>query len=380
MYCIKCKAEVPTGAKFCPACGAEQKTSKPRQKNGSGTYYEMPNGNWQFRVSTGLRGDGSFSRKTFYGKTKKECRQKYDAWKIEGDQKIEKVMMVESWADQWLELYKKGTVSYGTYHNYEMYINNHIKPKLGKFKLSAVRPAHIQQFYKTIADKSKTTQNDIYAALNGIFSTAVLNHLCLENPVSKPVIPKKAKNEIEVFTPDEVKRIVESDSEYAAFPKLLLYTGLRIGEAVALKWAHIDLENGIISVSQAAARKKGGGWIEGDTKSRRNRTVYLTQAGIDFFSGLPRTGLYIFTNARDYPLSPKMYEDRYKKFFADSDVDYRAPHKCRHTYATHLIKGGAELLAVQALLGHTSVKVTEIYTHVSKDNEYLKDNITKLGY
>ena len=358
--------------------------AKLRANNGSGTYTKRKDGTWQYRVSVGLRGDGSASRKAFYGKTKKECRDKYEQWiKGNGEKSIEKVSTVEEWADKWLELYKKGTISYGTYHNYELYIKNHIKPKLGKFKLSVIKPAHIQQFYKTISHMSKTAQNDINSALRGIFETAAENGYCLESPVTKaPKLPKKTKNEIEVFNLAEIGEIIQSDDEYVSFPKLLLFTGIRVGEAAALKWGNIDLENAILTVSQSSSRKEGGGWEEGDTKSRRNRTVHLTQEGLNFLNELyqQKQGIYVLTTEDGRPLTPCMYEKRYRKFFATTGITYRSPHKCRHTYATHLIKGGADLMAVQALLGHTSVKVTEIYTHAHKDNEFLRDNITKLNY
>ena len=378
--CKKCKTELPANAKFCHSCGTDQKGGKPRQKNGAGTYYERDDGTWQFRVSVGLQGDGRSTRKAFYGKTKKECREKYDQWMKEGDRRVYKSATVAEWADQWLELYKKGTVSYGTYNNYRMYIKNHIKPKLGKFRASQVKEIHIRQFYNTIAGKSKTMQNDIYVALNGIFSSAVKNHLCAENPVIKPVIPKKTKTQISVFSAEEVKKIVESDLPYSELPKLLLYTGLRVGEAVALKWSQYDPDAGILNVQNASARKEGGGWEDGDTKGRKDRTIYLTQEGKKLMSSLPRRGFYILANEDGQQLTPRMFEGRYHKFFAAADVEYKSPHKCRHTYATHLVKGGAELMAVQSLLGHTSIKVTEIYTHVLDDDKFLKDNIVKLDY
>ena len=63
-------------------------------------------------------------------------------------------------------------------------------------------------------------------------------------------------------------------------------------------------------------------------------------------------------------MTPGSFRRQYDKFFSDLPIRKLSPHKLRHTYATYLIKGGAELRAVQTLLGHSSVRVTEIYTHV----------------
>jgi len=381
MKCKKCRKEIPELSKFCNLCGTSQEKQKStRHKNGAGTYYKRKDGIIEYKVSIGMQADGSPSRISFYGKTEKECRRKHERWQKDGKQTIEKVQTVEVWAVEWLDTYKKGTVSYGTYNNYRMYINNRIIPKLGKMRLSQVRPVHIQQFYKTINKLSKTAQNDIYSALNGIFETAKVNHFCNENPVSKPTIARKTKKQIEVFTVKEIQKIIQSTNKHAKFPQLLLHTGMRIGEAVALKWSHIDLEKGMISVSSSTSRKEGGGWIDGDTKGRNIRTVYLTEDGLNFIKTLPRKGFSVIASESGYQLTPRTFEVGYKKFFEISDMRYLSPHKCRHTYATYLVKGGADLNAVQALLGHSTINITEAYTHVENDNEYLKDNVSKLVF
>lgn len=68
-------------------------------------------------------------------------------------------------------------------------------------------------------------------------------------------------------------------------------------------------------------------------------------------------------------MTPGSFRRQYDNFFKGLTVRRLSPHKLRHTYATYLIKGGAELRAVQTLLGHSSVKVTEIYTHVDTDDQ-----------
>lgn len=83
-----------------------------------------------------------------------------------------------------------------------------------------------------------------------------------------------------------------------------------------------------------------------------------------------------------------MIERHYKTAFAAinaklvqqnrPEVAYLSPHKCRHTYATYLLKGGANLREVQQLLGHSTVGVTEIYTHIDTDD--IKSSVAKLPY
>lgn len=99
-------------------------------------------------------------------------------------------------------------------------------------------------------------------------------------------------------------------------------------------------------------------------------------------------GLYVLARSEFEFESIHVLEKHYKIAFASinaelqkqgrTPVPYLSPHKCRHTYATYLLKGGANLREVQQLLGHSSVGVTEIYTHV--DTEDIKSSVSKLPY
>lgn len=352
----------------------------PRQSNGTGTFYER-NGRFEYRVSVGIGMDGKAVRKTFYGHTKKECLKKYQDW-LKGNKKgppIEKVKTVGEWADRWLELYKKGKVAYGTYRNYEMYVNNHIKPALGRLKFEQVRPAHIEEFFLLKEELSDSAQHSLYVVLKAIFDTAIRNHLCLENPVEPR--GKRAMEEqftIQVFPLHEIESILSSDNAYAVYPQLLLYTGLRVGELLALKWTDIDLENDIIKISHAVAQAEGGGYEEKGTKSGKTRYIGIPPKLKVLLLSLPKRGLYLLLDREGKRMTPDQFKGIYKKFFIQTGLEYLSPHKCRHTYATYLIKGGAELRAVQTMLGHSKSEVTELYTHV--DTGDIKNNVSKLAY
>lgn len=349
-----------------------------RQKNGSGTFTTRKDGTIQYRVYLGVGADGKPIRPNFYGQTQRECLQKYRDWlKNSGNTPIEKVKTVGEWADKWLELYKKDSVSYGTYRNYQLYVDKHIKPAIGNLKFEQVRPAHIQKIFKNDASLSDSARHHIYVTLNGIFKTAIENHYCRENPVrpiSREAVDPAA---VKVFSPDQIEAILKSDHALAIYPQLLLYTGLRMGELLALKWSDVDLDDGLITVSNSVARKEGGGHEVKSTKSGKIRYIGIPGKLREILVSLPKKNFYVIPG-KDGFLSPHTFENRYKKFFKDTGIDYLSPHKCRHTYGTYLRKGGAELRAVQVLLGHSSSKVTEIYTHV--DTNDIKDNVTKLAY
>lgn len=347
-----------------------------RQRNGTGTFCTRADGTLQYRVSMGIGSDGVAIRKSFYGKTQKECIQKYTDWIKDGrNVSIEKVKTVGEWADKWLEIYKKDQVAYSTYRNYKMYVDNHIKPKIGGLKFQQVRHAHIAALYAGISELSDSARHHIYVTLNGIFDTAVANRFCSDNPIVPPSKIHESK-EIQIFSLPDIRTILESTKPNAAYPQLLLYTGLRIGELMALKWS--DISEDMITVSKAITRDPQGGYTEGATKSKRIRLVAMQPPLAALLETLPKQGIYILANPDSSHLTPHQFERRYHSALTAIGVPYLSPHKCRHTYGTYLIKGGADLRSVQVLLGHSKSTTTEIYTHVDTDD--IKNNVAKLKY
>jgi site-specific recombinase XerD len=362
-----------------------KKNDKTRQKNGTGSFCHRKDGTVEYRVYLGVGADGKPWRPSFYGKDEKAALQAYKAWvKDSGNTPIEKVKTVGEWADKWLDLYKKNgsnKVAYSTYRNYKLYVEKYVKPNIGKLKFEQVRPAHIEQLYtKLPKDMSYSAKRHINIALNGIFKTAIENHFCRENPIKPMPMPKADSNAIKVFTPVQVEKIIKAAQEhplgaYVLFP---LYTGMRVSEILALKWPSVDFENDEIVIQSAMTRAEDGGFEEGETKSRKKRVVPISSEFKAILQQLPVNGLYVFSDDGSAPLTLHQYEYRYAKFFKDAGIAYLSPHKCRHTYATYLLRGGADLRVIQTLLGHSKVTVTEIYTEVDVDD--LKNNIAKLGY
>jgi integrase len=292
-------------------------SAQKRRLNGDGTYTTRPDGRIMYRVSTDVG-----ARKTFYGKTKKECRKKYEDFLETPEKKaIEKIKTVGEWALTWLELYKKGKVEYNTYRDYVLYVKNHIIPGLGHLKLEQVRPAHIEEFFSQRAHLSISARRFINIALKGIFDTAVENRFCAVNPIKSLNAKKEIDAMIKVFTPSQLVDIFKAAPAHpdGYIIQLLLYTGLRIGEMLALQWGDIDAENGIIKISRSQARAEDGGFADKGTKSGKSRYIGITPNLQEILNNIPRTGFYVLCDG-GAPLYPHQFERRYKRFFADTAI------------------------------------------------------------
>ena len=122
------------------------------------------------------------------------------------------------------------------------------------------------------------------------------------------------------------------------------------------------------------------------TKSRRERTVVLNEQGLSVLKGITKTSLYVLPGPDGGFLRPPMFAHRYFAVLRDlnatlppeQQVQLLSPHKARHTYASFLLEGGANIRAVQDQLGHAKLATTQIYTHV--DLEARKSNVVKLAY
>jgi integrase len=364
---------------------------RTRQKNGTGSFRQRPDGTVEYRVYLGIGPNGKPQRPSFYGNTEADALKAYREW-LKDDEKsvtIENVSTVEEWSKQWLELYKETRVSWGTYNEYEIINKKHIIPQIGSVKLQDLRPAHIEKLINSLSkgggakkDKpySMSRKKKVRFLIRAMLDSAVENGYCAKNVASNVKLEKAQVKEVEAFPQDAIDEILKFADKhpFGYVVKLLLYTGLRRGELLALKWGSVDIPSRKMRVWQSVSRVKGGQEERDTTKTRKERIIPISDDLKALLESIPVAGLYVVSeNGRG--LTIDQFNHRYKKFFDDlPEVEYKSAHKCRHSFASYLLKGGADIRAVQILLGHSQLATTQIYTHVDLDG--LKTNITKLKY
>jgi integrase/recombinase XerC len=217
----------------------------------------------------------------------------------------------------------------------------------------------------------RSTVSRKVSAIRGFFSFLALRGTILRDPAAQLVAPKIEKR-LPVFLPiDDTERLLNglpNGDAWAERDRAILETlyssGLRVSELVGLDWQHVDFENECVRVFGKGRKERivPIGEIALDAlRSYRSYLRNLGEAGIETAA--------VFVNRRGGRLTARSVARFVKRYALRSGTPIAAsPHALRHTFATHLLNQGADLRAIQELLGHASLSTTQRYTHVNLDH------------
>ncbi len=232
-------------------------------------------------------------------------------------------------------------------------------------KLTDVTPALMEDFKALALKRCKPrTVNHYLVLIKAMLNKAVEWRYLKENPLRTV---KKLKDtglrEPRYLSEAEIQRILDvADPFMQKVVKILLYTGMRRSELVYLTWEDVDFQNRRIRIQS----KPESGF---HTKSYRPRSVPMNPELEKFLMDLPQYGKYIFDNGKAQPLHhPDYYTQEFIKILKKADIKEACLHSLRHTFASYLVMGGVDLRTVQELLGHSTLTVTEQYSHLSPDH------------
>lgn len=207
----------------------------------------------------------------------------------------------------------------------------------------------------------------------------------IDNPFALLHGPRKAKTLPKVLSAADVARFLAQPlrdladgtvGEYAARRDKALFealysTGCRIGELLPVTWGEIDFARGTLVVTGKGSKER----LVILGKPARAALTALRETLAARGAQTDGAAAVFLTDALE-PMSRRFAERRMKRYLAEADLPTDlTPHKLRHSFATHLLDAGADLRAVQEMLGHASLSTTQIYTHVSI--ERLRDEYAK---
>lgn len=254
---------------------------------------------------------------------------------------------------------KQRGMSHASVEAYRRDLRHFVKWAKGKgLRWSTVTPQDMDTYVQEHADVwTPATIRRHIVTIRQIYKYMQHTGLIKRNPAATTATPKNHKHlptiiDMDTITEGIVKAASDGELETAAIIALLVTSGLRIQEALDLKWQHIDGQT--IHVDHG----KGG----------KQRTTYTTLTCRQMMENIKRPN-------SDYVFSKRDQQD---VRFALYKYIGKSPHTLRHTMATKMVSNGAPLHLVQNLLGHSSIKTTQLYTHVPNEitknmfNQYTK--------
>ncbi|WP_394175935.1 tyrosine-type recombinase/integrase [Thalassotalea litorea] len=284
---------------------------------------------------------------------------------------------------------KQGSLAPSSISNYQKKIERYITPKFGKVPVAEIKPLQIQRWLlEDLSHLSNKTVKDLVCFLNQIFLLAILDDAIMVNPLDKlkagnVLKLKSVAPEPQPFTDDEIQKIVSTPTSRKSEINLFhfnCYTGLRLGESMALSWTDIDLAKQTLHVNRSV--------VNNTYKSPKNassqRTIKLLPQAIAVLERQlqlarlkPQTlevltcdnktmrkdnVCFVFYNSNT--MLPFDNDNQYRqRFFQNhlkkAGVVYRGANQARHTYASHLVSAGLPLTWVARQMGHTSIKMIE---------------------
>lgn len=269
-------------------------------------------------------------------------------------------------------LSKNSVVSYkNDLRRYLKFISQDLKIK----DLAGVSLHHIEKYLEelTAMELSVSSIARNISSIRGFHEFAVVEGITEANPAELVELPKKSQNLPDVLNPDEVLSILETPNREsdagirnAAILETLYATGMRVSELTNLTQDNLIFEIGFIRVTGKGNKER---LVPVGETAQHALEHYIELIRPKFISDKnpQKAENKVFLSQRGNPLSRmsiwNIVNDAAERAGIEKNV---YPHIFRHSFATHLLEGGADLRAVQEMLGHSSINTTEIYTHVDR--------------
>ena len=380
-----------------------------KRKNGEGSWGEKTIKGVVYKYFRDPNG------KYFYGKTQKEIKEKIKKHEESSFVNIRKDdSLFGEYMKSWLYNVKQKSVKRRTFDGYEEYFLNNVVNfdgfNISDMKIQKITPENMTEYFNSMAEKyALSTIKKTQSIINQCFEYAVDNKVIPENPCLRATIPSednvaKPRKEIPFLTIEDIEKLYnvsnlkqvrinkKKDNEDLIYGNnakiivLIMYTGLRISEALGLKWSDIDFANKQLHVKRNLSRVKnrtgeGAATIMVETTLKREsskRTIPLANRAIEALEYLKEHTNYKSKN--DYVCSTSKGTLATARNITrtlqsmlirgECEVEQCGLHSLRHSFGSYLLSKNVEISVISRLLGHKDISVTyKIYIHVLKQSQ-----------
>ena len=326
-----------------------------RRANGEGNIRKRSDGRWEGRYTAGRDPDtGKVIYKNVLAKTQKDCKEKLKR-AIEENAKVDAIRAeqytVGQWMDVWFENCAKIKVRPSSHKTYRGYIDNHIKPGIGKIPLNKLSSLDLQKLYKKLLSSGRVervesknqskglsakTVRNINQVISSAMDFAIDQKLISTNPTNGCALPRLEHREMKTIPAEHLAAFLHEAKESGVFELyyIELATGLRRGELLGLKWEDIDLEQSIIHVRRQIARINGE-VVEAPLKTKNSyRSVSIAQDAVDILKEQEKKSdsEYVFPSPTGGPISPDSVLNMLHRVLKRAGLPKIRFHDMRHPY------------------------------------------------
>jgi len=352
-----------------------------RRGFGEGSIYPRGDGRWVSYLRTP---DGR--KKFFTGRTREIVKERL----AEAQRQAQAGRLVTGpdqtlalYLERWLEEGVRNSVRPKTYENYELCVRR-LLPELGRVRIRALSPEHIQHALGNLIHRglAARTVRQVHMVLRCSLKQAVLWRLIPGNPSDAVKAPRAERKEMKTLSEEQVRSLLAATAgtRHHSLWIFLVTTGVRLGEALALKWADIDMVEGNATIRRALQRHRGVGMVFVEPKSNRGRRTVpfppetlaaLAAQRIDLNRERSQVGKLWHENDLVFPSPDGRPRDltylsyTFHRGLKRAGLPRLRIHDLRHTAATHLLTKHVHPKVVQELLGHSTIAITlDTYSHV----------------
>lgn len=357
-----------------------------RNAQGNGSIRKRSKGTWEARYTVGRdMATGKQIQKSVYGKTQQEVRKKLAQITTELDNGVftePSKITVGEWLDVFLNEYN-GNVKEFTQKSYEIYCEKHLKPMLGRIKLTSLTAPMIQKAYNDILSGATSSKplsakslKNCHGVLHKALKIAQKVGYIRYNPSDSVILPRAERPVIKPLTDEDIANLLSAiqGHKYEDLYKVTLFTGMREGEILGLTWDCVDLENHTISVEKQLIleKEKGGAYKFAPLKNDKCRCIKIPKTICNILARLKNLPTaenpmnLVFVDENGKHLIHKTVLSNYKAIAKKIGVPASRFHDLRHTFAVLSLQNGDSIKTLQENLGHATASFTmQTYAHVS---------------